>query len=307
MIIVDRKIRELVESKEIGIENFSNDCVQPASYDLRIGHLVYSPSFIPPDKPVDLTKNGGTYVLPPYGNAILMTYETLKLGPQMIGRFGLKSGYTRRGLIASVGPQVDPGFEGKLFISLLNLFPKSHMIKYKDPFLTMELHILEDIPEKTYQGPYQGLENIGPDILEDLIRIEGLNLAQLQSQFSELSTHVKEWSSLATRFDEFLKEMSQNTKAISSLTMQLGSIIKTLPKSVTPDKKIMTRTISLADSLNEISKFFKDKKQLFYSDIAEELNLDYGLVVEACEQLEKEGFIEEVFHNEKKRSKKTSK
>lgn len=303
MILVDHQIHKRVKSGEIGIKNFSPDCVQPASYDLRIGKHIYSPLAEKADKPIDLTKNGGVYRLPPYGNVILMTYETLKLSSNMIGRFGLKSGFARRGLLASTGPQVDPGFKGKLIVSLLNLVPRSHILKYKETFLTIEFHTLDKIPSKTYDGPYQNREDIGPEILEDLIRLEGLNLTQLQSQFSELAQHVKQWSDLASRFDEFLKNMNSHTKAIDTLTRQLAS---TVQSSKSLEKSVYARKITLTQAIKEISELFKKEALLYYSDIAEKLSLDYEIVVKACEQLQKKGIIEEVPH-ETKKNKKTRK
>jgi dCTP deaminase len=291
MILVDRQIHEAVKSREIGIKNFSTACVQPASYDLRIGPLIYSSQTDPLDKPIDLSSNGGAYRLPPYGHAILMTYETLSLPPKIIGRFGLKSGFARRGLLASTGPQVDPGFKGKLFISLLNLFPRSQVLRYKDPFLSIEFHTLDEAPEKTYEGPYQKREDISPEILEDLIQLEGLNLSQVQSQFSELAQHVKQWSALASRFDEFLADMKEHTKAIDALTRQLPSAVRSGSPS---EKEIYAREISLDEAIEEITELFSEKIQLFYSDIAEALHLDYSTVVEACRQLQKKGLIEEI-------------
>jgi len=213
MILVDHQIREAVRSGKLRIDKFSDDCVQPASYDLRVGHLVYSPSSDRLDKPIDISANGGAHRLPPYGTAVLITFETLGLPDSMVGLFGLKSGFSRRGLHASTAPQVDPGFKGKLFVSIMNLTPVSHIIRYKDTFLSIEFHQLDQRPTKPYEGPYQGREDITPDIFEDLVRLEGLNLTQIQSQFSELSRHLQRWTALAARFDEFLSEMKKQHKS----------------------------------------------------------------------------------------------
>jgi len=296
MILVDNQIREGVETGKIGIENFSYESLQPASYDLRIGPLIYTPLSETPDKPIDLSTNGGFFRLPPYGNVILMTYETLILPKNMIGRFGLKSGFARRGLFASTGPQVDPGYKGKLFISLLNLVPRSHILNYKETFLTIEFHTLEKEPDKSYEGPYQSMEDINSEILEDLVRLEGLNLAQVQSQFSELTQHIEQWSVLASRFDDFLTEMKSHTKALVDLTNRLGSSAQSAGQ---PKEPVYAREISLEDAVQEISELFKKNPEMYYSDIAEELCLDYGIVMEACQQLQKKGIIEEVPHGQK--------
>lgn len=67
MILVDHQIRDAVQNKYLGIENFSEDGIQPASYDLRIGAHLYSSTEREPDKPIDLGKNGGRIVFHPTG------------------------------------------------------------------------------------------------------------------------------------------------------------------------------------------------------------------------------------------------
>ncbi len=288
MILVDHQIREAVATKLIRIENFDDKLVQPASYDLRIGPLVYSGSELNPDHPVDLSKNGGDYRIPPYGNVVLMTYEILRFPANIVGRFGLKSGFTRKGFHASTGPQVDPGFEGKLFVTLFNLTPASHIISYKDTFLSIEFHKLDATPEQTYQGPYQGRINIGREILQDLVRFEGLNLSQMQNQFTELGHHIREWSGLAARFDEFLRGMERHTAA----TERLFELVSRQQIERDAPAPLKARKVNAKKAMKEILGLFKKEKRLYYSDIAEKLRLDFATVIEACEELVRQGLIE---------------
>ncbi len=37
MILVDDEIREAIKAGEIELSDFSEECLQPASYDLRVG------------------------------------------------------------------------------------------------------------------------------------------------------------------------------------------------------------------------------------------------------------------------------
>jgi len=292
MILVDHQIRDAVRQQHLFIRNFDESSVQPASYDLRIGNLVYAPPA--PDHPVDLSIDGGFYRLPPYGNALLTTHEDLKLPDDIAGRIGLKSGLARRGLVASTGPQIDPGFEGKLFVSVFNLTATSLVLKYLDTFLTVEFHALEKKPEKTYQGPYQGKYAPGAEAIDPLVRLEGVSLSQMQAQFTQLQQHVTAWANLASRFDEFLTELRKHTKAIGRLTAAEGN-------GRTP---LEARRLTLQQAMDEILRLFREKKRLFYSDIMEELQLDLATVVNACEVLTRKGLIEGM-QNGPGRTKKT--
>lgn len=279
MILVDHQIRARAPGL---IQNFDERFIQPASYDLRIGKRVYAPPR--PDEPHDLSRNGGAYLLPSYGTAVLETFEDLTLPTNLLGRIGLKSSFARRGLMASTGPQIDPGFEGKLFISLFNVSAASHVLKYQDTFLTIEFHSLEVAPEQPYRGEYQGKYTIGAEVMEALARLEGLTLSDMQVQFTELLSHVKAWRDIAVRADEFMREMKQHTRVLEQLTDRF-----TESQSSTAQER---REVSMSEAMEEIVRLFKEKGRLYYSDIAEALHLDFATVIAACEELERQGLIE---------------
>ena|SRR3984957_13496885 len=287
MILVDREIREAVRDGSLVISKFSNDCVQPATYDLRIGEHIFVPTG-DPSHPIDISTNGSIYKLPPYGTAVLTTYEDLELPDTMAGRIGLKSGLARRGLFASTGPQIDPGFKGKLLVSVFNLTAASHIFTFLETFLTIEFHTLREPPDNPYKGEYQGKYTITPDVAETLARLEGLSLAQMQAQFTELALHVKQWTEFAPRVDEFLSRLDKHTRAIEELAQKLGNGQQSL-STLTPR---VARELSHDEATKEIVALFRENKRLYYSDIAERLNLDFSTVIRICDELEKQGLIE---------------
>ncbi|TMC46452.1 MAG: hypothetical protein E6J20_21065 [Chloroflexi bacterium] len=292
MILVDHQIQNAIAEDRLFIGDFDIASLQPASYDLRIGRHIYSPP--QPETPVDLGADGGGYRLPPYGNAVLETHEDLRLPKNILGRIGLKSGFARLGLMASTGPQIDPGFEGKLFVSLFNVTAVPHVLKFKDTFLTIEFHALGEEPTEAYQGPYQGKYTVGAEVLDSMVRLEGLTLSQMQQQFSELAQHVKAWSTFAGRIDEFLSDMKAYTQTIAELTRRLGAQ-PTAPALV---QAVEARTVTVETAVEEIARLFRQNKQLYYSDIAERLGIDFGTVIAAVDELRKRGVIEEAGTNE---------
>ena len=85
-----------------------------------------------------------------------------------------------------------------------------------------------------------------------------------------------------------------------------GAIILVQKKADMQEDTITLRDIPLKEAVKEIADLFKRKKRLFYSDIVEELQLDFGTVIKACRKLEKEGKIEGINRGQK-RAKKSSK
>jgi dCTP deaminase len=271
MILVDRQIRKAVADKRLVISQFDSASVQPASYDLRIGPLVYEPSKA--DKPYNMSANGGAYRLPPYGSVLLETLEDLKLPDKMLGRIALKSGFGRLGLIA-------------------------HVLQYKDTFLTIEFHSLDEKPDEIYKGPYQGRYSIGPEVLEALVRLEGLTLSQMQAQFTELAQHIREWSAFATRVDDFLDAMRAQSQAFEAGMKAQARAIEELTRQLKPNGEAVlseARDISADQAIQEILALFKQRGgHLYYSDISEALNLDIGTVLEATDELQRRGLIEKI-------------
>jgi len=126
---------------------------------------------------------------------IVGTHETIELSPKYAARIGLRSAYSRRGFVASTGPQIDPGFRGRLFIGLINLGPRPLPVAYLDPFCTLEFHELSEPVEKPYSGPYQDEITIPASQIEFLIAHEGLAFSQVLTTLSTLSANVAALSS----------------------------------------------------------------------------------------------------------------
>ena len=102
MVLSDTEILREIESKALLIDPFDPDpkYLQPASYDLRPGKSAATVQ-ANGNPTIDLEKVG-VLVLEPYSPAVVSAREHLVLPLHLAGRFGLKSGLSRRGVYASV-------------------------------------------------------------------------------------------------------------------------------------------------------------------------------------------------------------
>ena len=186
MILSDRQIKETVKGGEIRIEPFENSQVEPASYDLRVGKHGATTST---KKIIDIEKQG--YIaIEPGDFAIIVVLEEISLGPQYAGRIGLRSKYARKGLIATTGPQVDPGYHGRLKVGMTNLTPKSIALPYKDDFVSIEFHRLEEPVSTPYNGPYQGQLELSPEDIEAVTEGTGMALSEMMMTLRSLTQNV---------------------------------------------------------------------------------------------------------------------
>ena len=191
MILNNRQISEAVSKGDIFIEPFDENQVQAATYDLKVGAQGATASA----KKLINIHDDGYLLLKPGDFAIITVLEELHLSPQYVGRFGIRSKYARKGIIATTGPQIDPGYEGRLIIGLTNPTPNSVTLPYKDDFLSVEFHKLEEPSTKPYSGPYQGKKELGPEDIEMIVETESLSMSEILTTLNILSKNV---GSLAT-------------------------------------------------------------------------------------------------------------
>ena len=214
MILNAQQIRAAVENGDIHIEPFGEEYLEAATYDLQVGRQGITTST---KKIVDLEKEG--YVLVKPGDfAVITTKEEIGLGPQYAGRFGLRSKYARKGLIATTGPQIDPGFRGRLIIGLTNLTPVPVSIPFNDHVVSVEFHKLEQPTEKPYCGPFQGKTELRPEDIQMITEGAGMALSEVLTTLGSLSANM----SLLTADVETL------TADVSRLAAELTSEIRSL-------------------------------------------------------------------------------
>jgi len=192
MILTHDQIIEAHKASEIIINPFDEEQVESASYDLRIGEQGGTTT----DKKLVNIKENGYLLVQPGDFAIVITLEEIRMGLQHAARIGLRSKYSRKGLIATTGPQIDPGFHGRLVVGLTNLTPKPVSLPFKDSFLTIEIHKLEQPTTKPYDGPYQGKLKLGPEDIEMVTEAPGMSFSEIITTLRSLTQNV---ASLSTQ------------------------------------------------------------------------------------------------------------
>ena len=187
MILSNENILDTCKNgSSIVIEPFSEELLQLASYDLRVGDQAAS---LAKKEALDLTKTGFIEITSE-DFVIMLTYEKLALDLQHTAHFGLTSSYARKGLLATVGTQVDPGFEGRLIIGLTNLSSKPIIVPHKDIFLTIEFHRLEQPSSTPYEGPYQGRDRLSPEDIKTALEREYMSQTEMIKMLETLVSTV---------------------------------------------------------------------------------------------------------------------
>ena len=134
MILLDKSIKEKINTGEISISPFSQDSLQPASYDLHLDkNIMYfntnGNNIIDVKKPVDelmirtqISDSG--FVIEPHQLVLANVIEITGVDSKHVGRLEGKSSLARIGLIihATAG-FLDPGNKLRLTLEMVNLSP----------------------------------------------------------------------------------------------------------------------------------------------------------------------------------------
>ena len=206
---------------EIVIDPFEAGQVQSATYDFRVGEHGATTS----TKEIVNIKERGYLMIAPGDFGVVTVLEKLEMSPQYTGRLGLRSKYARKGLIATTGTQIDPGYRGRLIIGVTNLTPKSVSLPYKDDFITIEFHKLEEPTKNPYNGPFQDKFELGPEEIEFITESEGMALSEVLTTLQSLSRNVGTLSNDIMKLTSEFKSLKWATPVILAVGMSIIGLI----------------------------------------------------------------------------------
>jgi dCTP deaminase len=125
--------------------DFDKDCVQQASYDLRLGEEAY---VVGNETPVLLKKDEPYLVLKPGQFAMLTTFEKVMMPADHIGFITVRMRYKNQGLVNISGFHVDPTFSGHLKFAVQNVGPSDIYLRHGEPTFSIFFAKLEGIISK---------------------------------------------------------------------------------------------------------------------------------------------------------------
>lgn len=165
-----RRIREqkLIENADL------EQCVSPASYELRVGSYYDWQT----NTRVDLTK-GEAIAVAPNGFLLVGTFERVNLPDDLMGMMYLRSTYARRGFVSWFQGIVDPGFSGALTVALHNLTGDLVPIYGEERICHLVLEELPEPVERGYEGVYQGSPGATPPRQAPTVKIVGERLTEI--------------------------------------------------------------------------------------------------------------------------------
>jgi dCTP deaminase len=174
MILSDRTLKSLISSQELVVEPLTEESIQPASIDCRLGnHFLIVEDFNM--KSIDLDSEiiyreftGDVITLPPHTFLLATTMEWVKLPNDLTAFVEGRSSIGRLGLFIQNAGWVDPGFEGNITLELYNANSLPITLHAGRRVCQLVFCKMDQATNNPYQGKYQGQKNsVGSRVFKD--------------------------------------------------------------------------------------------------------------------------------------------
>lgn len=191
--------------------------IKAASLDLRLG----PEAFLGTGTDIVQLEEKRLLTIPPGELALVTTLEKVRVGPRYAAQIGLRSAFARKRLDLLAGPQIDPGFSGRLHVALVNLSPTEIAIAYGEPLVTVVFHDLGKDVEHGYGSrsgdEYQEQDEITGGEIDDIRQHRGYALSEVIREMATLSANVGELKSSVEGYIKATNGVLRRTEAYLAL------------------------------------------------------------------------------------------
>ncbi|HEX2040905.1 MAG TPA: hypothetical protein VHF47_14370 [Acidimicrobiales bacterium] len=228
-VMGDAALRQALESGGIELDPTPDD-VKAASIDLGLG----PEAFLGTSTEIIRLLERRLLTIPPGEMALVTTLEKVRLAPRYAGQIGLRSHFARKGLALLAGPQIDPGFRGRLHVALVNLSPTEISIAYREPLVSIVFHDLGTDVERPYGhgagDEYHEQDEITGSEIDDIRQHRGYAMSEVIREMATLSANVGE---LSTAVEGYIKRSNaMMTVFVSAVVALVLGILSALAKYI---------------------------------------------------------------------------
>lgn len=174
MILSDVTLKRMIESNELGVTPLTEESIQPASIDCRLGdHFL-----VVEDRQmhtIDLNSEilyreikGPSITIPPHSFLLATTMENIRLPEDITAFVEGRSSIGRIGLFIQNAGWVDPGFEGQITLELYNANSLPIRLEAGRRICQLVFCRMDQAAYAPYKGKYQKQRNAtGSQVFKD--------------------------------------------------------------------------------------------------------------------------------------------
>jgi dCTP deaminase len=179
----DVEIKKAIGSKDIEIEPFDEKNLEPSSYDFKIGRALIAGKGIAEQKDFPLYLKPGDWME-------IESLEIVKISQKIGVIMGMPSGMSRKGILAFSGMHIDPGYRGRIFITLFNPSSDTYKIEHGQKLSSALFFNFEELPSRSYDGQHQEQYHFPEKDVEWMIRLKAPTIADAIKSVEELEKMI---------------------------------------------------------------------------------------------------------------------
>lgn len=150
--LVDSDILRLAGNGRLIVDDFAAANVKQACYELRASEIFWETWSSKEEKRIEVDPSAG-YLLKPNRYVVVIVKERIVLPPNIVARILAKGQLVSIGIMP-VNTYADPGFQGRLGITLYNGSRRYLVIKPGQPIAKIEFTVLPKNVDKPYAGQH---------------------------------------------------------------------------------------------------------------------------------------------------------
>ena len=181
----DVEIKDAIQSKDITIDPFEETELEPSSYDFRVGRALIAGKGVSGKDEFPLYLKPGDWME-------VESLENVKISQNIGVIIGMPSGMSRKGILAFSGLHIDPGYRGKIFITLFNPSSDTFKIEHEQKLCTLLFFKFDKNPSKSYCGKYQDQYGFPEKDIEWMIRLKAPAIADAIKSVEKLELMIDE-------------------------------------------------------------------------------------------------------------------
>jgi dCTP deaminase len=252
-ILSDEKLRARIEGQKDPLVQpppppeftdwFSKDSpVQPSSLDFHIGEI-YVPGR-PPDQAGKPASVADRYVLSSGQTVVIQTLEKISLPPELAG-FGFPpSRISSQGILLTNPGHIDPGYEGHLHLTAINMARESFEFRKGDVIATVVIAELGATPKADFRARYGTLSP--SHVTQD-------QLDRLAPDFANVEERAQQIAEKAVKTADISIKRAQNRAAV------IGAVVTALLAIFTLYWNSQSKVDLLNQNAATMEKRFDDK------------------------------------------------
>lgn len=198
--------------------NFEPTCVRQACYELRASNIVYETASERENKRLEIGQSG--YVLRPHTYVTVIVMESIDLDARVLARIMTKGQLFALGILP-VNTYADPGFKGRLGITLYNASHRALVIRPEQAIAKIEFTLLAEPVGKPYSGQHGYETEIWPIPTQFYATSEDIKAARVEEH--SLAEISRSWGPVVANIEGRLRHYERKVW-LQILVMLLGFV-----------------------------------------------------------------------------------